>query len=514
MSTNSNHSGNPGTLHTQARESVDGLPRSSPSQAGIAADHVVAFLDEVEAAGLDLHSLMIFRHGKVAVEAWRWPYRADRTRILHSVAKSFTACAVGLALEDRLFRLYDRVVTFFPEFLPPVVSPWLAEMTIDDLLTMRTGHGAEVSGAEWRAINTSWIAEFFKIPIVHRPGSTYVYTSAASYMLSAIITKVTGQTLHEYLRPKIFEPLGIEGETWDLGPDGINSGGNGLSAKTVDLLKIGILHEQYGIWNGRRLLDEAWVSSATKPHGDPVKYGYHWWARPDNIFSALGRFTQMSSGYRSHHATLAVTCAIKGSVNLVPHLDRHFPAAFIESTLDDPLADQRLAERLAQWQAQDAPASWKEPYLNSTGILTASKGHSLPSVPIMGDAIKRFAVQPNPYGITELAFSIAGGNLEFSQSDQRGTHRIVAGLTDWIESRTNMSGSDLHHGYELNNSPVVARACWLEPGTLQMTWIFAETAFRDTVRCEFTETTVTFKREVNLNGGPHRHEDLIGVLNP
>jgi CubicO group peptidase (beta-lactamase class C family) len=484
----------------------DGLLRGSPSQAGVSADHVIALLDEVEQVGLDMHSLMIYRNDKVAVEGWRWPYRADRPRVLHSVAKSFTACAIGLAIEEGLFRLYDRVVTFFPEFMPPVVSPWLAEMTVDDLLTMRTGHAAEVSGAEWRVLTTSWIAEFFKIPIVHRPGSTYVYTSAASYMLSAILTRVTGQTLHEYLRPRIFEPLGIQDETWDVSPDGINPGGNGLSAKTVDLLKIGILHEQNGIWNGRRLLDEAWVNTATKAHGDPVKYGYHWWAHPDGVFSARGRFTQLALGYRSHHATLAVTCAINGSFNLLPHLERHFPAAFLDTFVDDPAADERLAARLAQWQAQDAPATWKESYVSAAKTVTASNA----SRPARSG--KRFVMRANPHGVGELIFTITDDLCEFNLIDKRGTHTIIAGFDRWIEGRTNMSGSDLHHGYELASSPVVARACWIEPEKLQMTWIFAETAFRDTVLCEFSEHGITFKREVNLNGGPLRHDDIVGVL--
>src|SRR5262249_17930680 len=152
-------------------------------------------------SGLDIHGMMLHRAGRVVAEGWRWPYRADRPRIMHSATKSVLACAIGMALAEGLFGLRDRVVAFFPELRPAVVDEKLAAMTVEDLLTMRAGHAAETSGSIWRGIHSSWTEEFFKIPVVHTPGTTFMYTSAASYMLSAILTKVTGQTLHDYLKP-------------------------------------------------------------------------------------------------------------------------------------------------------------------------------------------------------------------------------------------------------------------------------------------------------------------------
>ncbi len=160
--------------------------------------------------GIDLHSLVLHRTGHVAVEIYSWPYGPDRPRVMHSVAKSFTACAIGMALADGRFALTDKVVDFFPEYLSGPPSGHLALMTVEDLLTMRTGHAEETSGSRWRGLRSSWIAEFFKIPVVYRPGTVYKYTSAASYMLSAILTRTTRETLHDYLRPRLFEPLGIQ----------------------------------------------------------------------------------------------------------------------------------------------------------------------------------------------------------------------------------------------------------------------------------------------------------------
>ncbi|WP_233835491.1 serine hydrolase domain-containing protein [Paraburkholderia sp. ZP32-5] len=488
----------------------DGLTRAAPSTTGADADAIGAFLDDVDAAGLDLHSLMLYHRGHVVAEAWRWPYRADRPRILHSVAKSFTACAIGLALADGLFRLDDKVVDFFPEARPaPDASAgngqdWLAQMTIEDLLTMRTGHEGETSGAAWRSLQSSWIAEFFRIPLVHQPGSAFMYTSAASYVLSAILSRVTGETLHDYLKPRIFEPLGIHGEKWDIGPDGINPGGNGLTATMADMLKLGLLHAQNGVWEGRRLLPEQWVKQATQPHGEPFKYGYHWWTRGDGNFSAIGRFVQMVTVFPAHGAALAVTGAIKGSGRLFPHIDRYFPVAFRDPKADSTAAreaaaaDARLTARLAAWQSPDAPAPWK----------LADRAVRAP----MNSGARRFTIASNPHGVQTLEFGFADDRCTFRLIDAHGPHTIVAGFDRWIETRTDMPGSDLHHGYHLVHSPVVARACWVDERRLQMTWIFAETAFRDTVIAEFDGTRLVFRREVNINGGALRHEDLNGTL--
>lgn len=491
----------PGTLPPGSEESpdstgqpfADGLLRASPSSVGIDANEVLAFLDEAEADGLEMHSFMLHRHGRVVAEGWRAPYRADRPRILHSTAKSFTACGVGLAIDEGRFALSDKVVSFFPEQLPAVVSENLAAMTVEDLLTMRTGQESETSGAIWRALDSSWIAEFFKIPVVHRPGSTYVYTSAASYMLSAILTQTTGETLHDYLKPRLFQPLGISGETWDLGPDGINPGGNGLTARTADLLKLGILHAQGGLWEGRRILPEAWVTESTRAHvqqGDS-RYGYHWSIRPKGAFSALGIFVQGALVYREQGAVITITGAMEKSRLLFPHVERHFPKAF-SGQGGSAAADERLRQRLA---------TWRQPRV------VADAGSSLASRVSGVD----YAMEPNPRGISHLRVEFREGACIFELRDAQGTYGVNAGVGHWIEGRTDMPGSDIHHGYRLHDASVVASAGWIDEQTLEMTWIFVDTAFRDSVVCRFEGDTIRFKRRVNVNMGLREHPELSGV---
>jgi hypothetical protein len=472
----------------------DGLVRARPGAVGVDAGKVEDFLNDVEAAGLSLHSLVLHRRGHVVVEIYWWPYRADRPRVMHSVAKSFTASAIGIALEEGLFGLSDRVVSFFPDNLPPVVDDKLAAMTVEDLLTMRTGHAEETSGSLWRGLKTSWIDAFFKIPVVYQPGTIYTYTSAASYMLSAILTKATGQTLHDYLRPRLFEPLKITGETWDIGPDGINPGGNGLKCRTTDILKLGVLHAQKGVWNGRRILSEAWVTEATRAHSQSG-YGYHWMSGPDGTYSAMGVFVQMVIVFPDHDATLAVTGGVNGSQaceqRMLPLVYKHFPSLFQTSLRDSCAAEVSLERRSEQAALTPPLVSLTEPAAGHAGVLA-------------------YRVQANLLAITDLRLHLERDVCNLHLIDAAGEHAIEMGIGRWIEGETNIPGRDLHHGYDLRPCRVVAGARWLDRDTLEMSWIFAETAFRDTVTCRFVGEQIKFSRSVNVNSGPLTQPELIG----
>lgn len=470
--------------------SYDGLPRASASSLGIDPDRLIAFLDEVKAAGLDLHGFMLHRHGHVVAEGWTWPVDPNEPRVLHSMAKSFTGCAIGLAIQEGLLNLDDRLVSFFPDEVPANADPRLADMTVEHLLTMRTGHASNTSGSVWRSISTSWIAEFFKIPLAYAPGTEYVYTSAASYMLSALINRVTGQTLHDYLKPRLFTPLDIHNETWDIGPDGVNPGGNGLTAPVSAALKLAVLHAQNGVWDGRQVLPAAWVQAATQPQGGPdSRYGYHWMMKPRPAFSALGVFVQMAAVYREHNATLVLVGGMKNSAEIVPFIERYFPAAFSEDCSVKPEADSRLEQRLASMAEQ--------PLLVS-------------DCPAPEDSMRVFAVAENGLGVRQLSFAFTGHVLTFELTDSQATHRLQIGIDHWLTGLTSMPGRALHHGYEFNHAQIVAGARWLDQKTLEMTWIYPQTAFRDRVKCVFEGNSVSLARTVNVNSAEREQEVLVG----
>lgn len=469
--------------------SHDGLPRSSPQDQGADPQAILNFLDDVRE--LELHSFMLARHGNVIAEGWWWPYRADRPHMMHSLTKSVAVCGIGLALEEGRFKLDDKVISFFPDELPAKVDDKLAAMTVSDLLTMRTGHAGEVSGSVWRQIRTSWVAEFFKLPVVHQPGTTFVYSSAASFMLSAIITKTTGEKLRDYLEPRLFAPLGISDLQWDVGPGGINPGGNGLTWSTADSLKLGILHAQLGRWNGRQVLSEQWVRAATSEKV-PGEYGYQWWMGPNKSYYALGLFTQLSIVFPEHDAVLATTCAIDGSKHLLPLVWKHFPSAF-GATKSDARVSATLRERTEKLRLLP-------PFEPKSSPLAAK---------ISG---RTFAVETNVDGVQNVRLDFTADRCIFKMRDARGEHEVANGIRDWLEGDTSITGNELHHQYQPDRMRVVAGARWLDERTLEMTWQFVETAFRDRVVCRFDGDRMTLDRSVNVNSAATSRPTLLGTM--
>ncbi|MCP3731045.1 beta-lactamase family protein [Sphingomonas sp. MG17] len=456
---------------------VDGLARARPEQQGVDAQAVIAFLDDVAANELELHDFMLARGGKVVAQGAWWPYRTDRLHMLHSATKSFAVSGAAIAIDEGRFGLDDKVISFFPGELPANVSDNLAAMRVRDLLSMESGHEFEISGSAWRPIKTSWVAEFLKVPVVHRPGTTFVYSSAVSFMISAIVSKTTGQSLRDYMEPRFFTPLGIGGIEWESGPGGITPGGNGLNARIADLLKLGLLYNQGGMWRGKRILSPQWVKAATAPQVASGEYGYQWWIGPGGAYYALGLFGQLSIVFPQHDAVLALFSAADFSARLLPLVWKHFPSAFDGGRAADGAA---LAGRLA-----------------GARVLPPLRGSNSPLVARING--RTFRAEPNSDGIESLRFDFAGGRCRFTLNDARGTHRVEVGLRDWVEARTTMTGNKLHHQYQPESMAVVAGGTWRDPSTFEMTWQFVETVFRDTVRCRFDGDAMTFKRSVNIN---------------
>lgn len=238
------------------------LPRGKSSKALDQAfdEYVAAF----QAAGEDLHSIMVVQNGKVLKEAWFGEAGPDVPHVLHSVSKTFTSLAVGFAITEGYFSLTDKVVDIFPDKVPGEVSENLAAMTVEDLLTMSCGHDTDPTGL--RSGDGDWIEGFLAYPVDHKPGTYFCYNSLGTYMLSAIVQTKTGEKVVDYLQPRLFEPLGIDHPEWQESPQGINCGGWGLSVKTEDLAKVGQLILQKGKWNGKQVAPQAWIETMSTKH--------------------------------------------------------------------------------------------------------------------------------------------------------------------------------------------------------------------------------------------------------
>jgi len=237
---------------------------------------------------LNLHSIMILKHGQVMEERWLNGAGPDIPHPMWSVSKTFTATAVGLAVSEGRFSIDDKVISFFPDRLPETISDHLASMTVKDLLTMTCGHDSECMG-EIYTPGCDWVTAFLAHPVEHTPGTYYLYNSVGTYMLSAIVQKTTGEKVLDYLDTRIFTPLGIDRPWWDESPQGINCGGWGLYVKTEDMAKLGQLLLQGGVWNSEQILPAEWVKEMSSYQVPCVPSG-----ADRNNLEALGLTTETS----------------------------------------------------------------------------------------------------------------------------------------------------------------------------------------------------------------------------
>jgi CubicO group peptidase (beta-lactamase class C family) len=339
------------------------LPRGTPEAQGVSSRAVLDFVEAVDRINT-LHSFMILRHGHVVAEGWWKPEAADKPHVLHSLSKSFNSTAVGLAIAEGKLSLDDPVLKFFPDQAPAEPSENLKAMTVRDLLTMTCGHDTEAKGG---AAGPS-VKTFLAHPVPHKPGTHFQYNTLGSYTLSAIVTKVTGQTTLEYLKPRLFEPLGIESPRWDSSPEGNSLGGYGLYLRTEDVAKFGQLYLQKGKWSGKQLVPERWVEQATSKqvpndregHSkigiDWVQgYGFQFWRCTHNAFRGDGANGQLCVVIPDKDAVVAITAETGEFQNEMNAIwEKLYPAFGDEALPEDWATQEKLKQNVATLEAHPA----------------------------------------------------------------------------------------------------------------------------------------------------------------
>lgn len=423
----------------KAKNATD-LPVSSAIEENVSPQGILDFIEAVENSEHELHSFMIVRHGKVVAEGWWDPYKPELRHTMYSTSKSFTSTAIGFAVSEGLLTVHDKVIGFFPEQLPDTISENLADMEVRDLLSMTAGQDPEptffrILGSE------DWIRSFLATPVVHDPGTVFLYNSAATYMLSAIIQKVTGMTLLEYLTPRLFEPLGITGMDWEVDPDGINTGGWGLRIKTEDMAKFGLLYLQKGQWKGQQILPAAWVEEATtmkimqspeitdeeaRSKSDWLQgYCYKFWRSRHNSYRGDGAYGQLIMVLPEKDAVITVTAEtpdMQGELNLV--WDHLLPALMEEKPEADPETITELNDKLASLSLPP-PEPGNNPDMEKS---------------ISGNSYVFEMEEGDPDTIT-LSFDETGCQMESISGGK--TYRFSFGRGEWISGETLKTGSNL-----------------------------------------------------------------------
>ncbi len=276
--------------------------RVSPESQGVPSALIAGFLKKLcDDEGLDMHSIIILRNGKIISQTSFGIQDPAVWKMTYSAAKTVTALAIGLLVDRGLISVSDKVSKFFPEKLAPLSKITLKDLTVEDLLAMRSGLVFNEAGS---LVEKDWQKGFLNSVVNGKVGETFNYNSLNSYLLSSIVVAVTKTTLTEFLRKTLFEPMEIENFYWETCPMGIEKGGWGLYIHPEDMAKIGQLVMNKGLWQGKRLISESWIEDMTSLHsitpdicGD-YNYGYHIWVgRKSNTYLFNGMFGQNVLGF-------------------------------------------------------------------------------------------------------------------------------------------------------------------------------------------------------------------------
>lgn len=329
------------------------IPRSTPSAQGVAASGVAAFVDALERhPGIDPHSLMVVRHGHVVAEGWWAPYTSERLHLLYSLSKTFMSTAVGFAVQEGLLSLDDAVADHFPEFRDELPEA-SRKILVRHALAMASGHATEMAQVAITTDPLEPVRGFLLHAPEHAPGSWFAYNQPANYTVAAILQRAAGTDLVGYLRPRLFDPLGIPPVSWQQYPAGRSLGFTGLHATTETIAKLGLLHLQDGVWEAKQLLPEGWAAEVRTKRIDTDRevnpdwaqgYGYQvWMAR--HGYRADGAYGQFCMILPEHDVVLAITSAEDDMQAVVDAAWAHLLPAF--DAQGDEAADAALAERLA-----------------------------------------------------------------------------------------------------------------------------------------------------------------------
>ena len=415
-----------GCLSLQAQ--TNDLPRTSPEAVGLRSAQVSAFFDSLLAMPqTEIHSVIVMRSGKIVGELYPVPFRPEYKHTQFSCSKTFVAAAVGIAIGEKKLQLTDRLVTFFPEHLPKLVSWRLASITVEDLLTMRSGFTVDT---QMRNVSRQWIRDYLAHPMNADPGKRFQYDSIDTYLLSAIVQRVTGMNVLDYLRQRVFKALNITDVCWELSPEGIVTGGWGLYIQSESLAKFGQLLLQRGKWHDQQLIPATWVDAMMKRQADAPNgsgYGYQMWTcKYPTAMHANGAYGQFIIVVPKEDVVVVITqCTMNNTTN---------EQAYIWNTLFRGMKSQPLTPS-DSWQ-QLKERTWSLPLLEgeqTNAILFNPKPKAGDPEPYQD---KTFLLQKNPLGWKQLHF-VADSLIEITDTAQR-TGLVEMGYRQWKTSKVSL----------------------------------------------------------------------------
>lgn len=487
---------------------MEDLERMPLQKAGIPAGAIEGFLNEIEKEGVHLHSFVIVKGEKVVVSGSYAPCKTDDIHMLFSLSKSFTSIAIGFAQQEGKLSLQDLVIDFFQEELQgKEISENMKKVTIRHLLTMNSGQ-TEPEDELFTKLNENWALSFLTSEVEKEPGTWFLYNTRCSYMLSVILEKVTGEKLKDYLKSRLFRPLGFSEKLWwETSPQGYHTGGFGLNISVEDIAKFGIFVKNQGVWKDKQLLNKEWFVDAVKPWSDSSNtwggencfgYGYQFWrCHVPGVFRGDGAFGQYCVIMPEEDLVFATTAGQLDMQKILDAFWKHvYPGTALHPALDG--GKDSLQERIDKLVL---PTYYQEK-LENEGF--SSSDLCRLQIPEKVQGIT-YEIPDNTLQLTEVRFWQKEGQKDSCMLEMKNgekTDTLVVFPDKWSETefhidenRTDVSRASFREG--------LFQRCFVKGCTvgekLYLDMFFPETTFQDT--WEVTFETQGILLDVHRNTG-------------
>jgi CubicO group peptidase (beta-lactamase class C family) len=461
------------------------LPRSTPADHGVDPAAILSFLDALdERPDIELHSLMLVRHGQVVAEGWWAPYTADRPQLLYSLSKSFTSTAAAFAQAEGLLDLDDTVLSHFPEFAADITDPRSRSMKIRHAASMASGHTRETLPEALAGDPEEPVRGFLLTPPDQDPGTVFAYNQPCTFTLGSIVQRNAGMPLTSYLRPRLFDPLGIGHVGWHTFPPGREQGFSGLFARTEDIAKLGLLYLQQGQWEGVQLIGKEWVAEATSAHVSNAQntepdwqqgYGFQFWMSRHG-YRGDGAFGQLCVILPEQDAVIVTTAYTFEMQIMLDALWAHLLPGLAGAPAGTGAAQDKLSARLAglSLPAGDggpAPGDWG-PWTRGPFAVAASR---------KADARVKPPAPSTKTFVTSIEVAQRADGWQITLIEPGNALTVPVGAGPWTVSEPADRNGDI--------IPVAASGGWLDDQTLRVEVIFLETPHRMNVTCSLPGRT-------------------------
>lgn len=473
-------------VSTYWRDKMSGkqLQRSTPERQGVRSEAILNLIKEWEQMRTqdmrqDIHSFMLLRHGYVIAEGWWAPYDKEMQHAMFSLSKSFTSTAIGFAVSEGLLSAEDKVAAYFIEECPEPTG-YLAQMRIKDLLIMSTGQEKEPTVDMIYQKEGDWVKAFFETPVTAEPGKKFLYNSGATYILSVIVQKVTGQKMIDYLEPRLFTPLGIENPHWNECPKGFNTGGFGMWLRTEDIAKFGQLYLNKGVWEEKQLLPVQWIKEATgyqidntgdNPDMDWCQgYGYQFWRCCHGAYRGDGAYGQFCIVMPEQDMVLVTTAGMCNTGKPMEAIWKHLLPGVTDKVLSEDRNTVKLKEKLASLQV----------------LLPLGSSKSEQAVEIEG---KKFTLDKNTSEFDYISFSFGEDSIRMSASKSSQKEVWNIGIGYWIKNDITRKG---------RRNISFMTGIWQDKSTLLFQSRLVETPYAVYYKFTFLDGKIMEESKINL----------------